>query len=83
MSEALVLASLVRTIAVLIADAGDDTSRKFLEFFTAKTWNRNTRTALVAGRAGVLPAIHRPDRRRVQHDRRPFAAVPGRRPMDG
>jgi integrase/recombinase XerD len=49
MSEALVLASLVRTIAVpgLIADAGDDTSRKFLEFFTAKTRNRNTRTAYV------------------------------------
>jgi integrase/recombinase XerD len=49
MSEALVLASLVRTIAVpgMIADAGDDTSRKFLEFFTAKTRNKNTRTAYV------------------------------------
>ena len=47
MSEALVLANLVRTIAVpgLIADAGDDTSRTFLEFFTAKTRNKNTRNA--------------------------------------
>ena len=49
MSEALVLASLVRTIVVpgLIADAGDDTSRRFLEFFTAKTRNKHTRTAYV------------------------------------
>jgi site-specific recombinase XerD len=47
MSDALVLAHLVRHLPVpaLIADAGDDTSRRFLEFFTAKIRNRNTRAA--------------------------------------
>jgi integrase/recombinase XerD len=47
MSDQLVLAHLVRHLPVpaLIADAGDDTSRRFLEFFTAKTRNRNTRAA--------------------------------------
>jgi hypothetical protein len=42
-----VLARLVRHLPVpaLIADAGDDTSRRFLEFFTAKIRNRHTLAA--------------------------------------
>jgi site-specific recombinase XerD len=47
MSDALVLAQLVRDLPVpaLIADAGEDTTRRFLEFFTAKIRNRHTRAA--------------------------------------
>jgi integrase/recombinase XerD len=47
MSEEMVLAGLVRHLPVpaLIADAGDETSRRFLEFFTAEIRNRHTRTA--------------------------------------
>ena len=54
-------------VPAIIADAGDQAARRFLEFFAATIRNKNTRTGLPAWREPFLRLVrsspHRPARR--------------------